>query len=164
MIYDFINDCHALNYQAGIFISAPALHRHHALLRLGHCIADWVTDLPPCGQTDLPDQQTCRSGTGDPPSLGFGAASAVVGVVEAAIARFEGKLEAVARGSFELLRENGELRALQKDGFFKFALDSLGAKADTCTLQLNHSGRVICWIRFNWIGPAFCGRLTGKKN
>src|SRR5437879_6110660 len=36
--------------------------------------------------------------------------------------RLERKLEAVAQRHFELQSENDELRALQKDGFFKFAL------------------------------------------
>ncbi|HWV98525.1 MAG TPA: hypothetical protein VNZ64_02415 [Candidatus Acidoferrum sp.] len=47
---------------------------------------------------------------------------AVVKAVEAAMARFEGKLEAVARGNCELRRENEELRTLQRQGFLKFAL------------------------------------------
>ena len=38
------------------------------------------------------------------------------------MARFEAKLEAVARGDFELRSENDELRRLQEEGFFKFAL------------------------------------------
>lgn len=46
----------------------------------------------------------------------------VVKAVEAAMQRFEGKLDAVASGNLQLLKENGELRALHRDGFFKFAL------------------------------------------
>jgi hypothetical protein len=46
----------------------------------------------------------------------------VVRAVEAALGRFEKKLEAVAMGNFELRQENGELRALLEGGFFKFAL------------------------------------------
>jgi hypothetical protein len=51
----------------------------------------------------------------DPPSPGYGA-------VLAAMERFEEKLEVVARGNFELRRENEELRTLHGEGFFKFAL------------------------------------------
>ena len=48
--------------------------------------------------------------------------TAVVKAVEAAMQRFEGRLDAIANGNLQLLKENGELRALHRDGFFKFAL------------------------------------------
>jgi hypothetical protein len=47
---------------------------------------------------------------------------AVVKMVERAMARFEGKLDAVARGELELRRENEEWRKLHEEGCFRFAL------------------------------------------
>jgi hypothetical protein len=42
--------------------------------------------------------------------------------LEKAVERIDRNMEAVAKGTFELRRENEELRTLQKEGFFKFAL------------------------------------------
>jgi len=80
-------------------------------------------------------------GTAPPSPSGFRAASAgipvlesvvgivadghraIVGAVKSAMHRFENKLDAVASGNFELLRENGELRALHKDGFLQVCIE-----------------------------------------
>ena len=48
--------------------------------------------------------------------------TAVVAAVESVGRRLEGKFEAVAKGTYELRKENEELRMLQAEGFFKFAL------------------------------------------
>jgi hypothetical protein len=47
---------------------------------------------------------------------------AMVAAVESVGKRLEGKFEAVAKGTYELRKENEELRMLQAEGFFKFAL------------------------------------------